>query len=139
MTGGYNVEQNSEGHVIGAPRAAYWKSGAGGFALIIVPSLDLVIYKMGGNNGQYDLTFTNISQPELRGSREGSEGGEGRNGKSAALTSPPSSASRDILSGDHSRDDWKPVPGAPFQEAIRAGDDGIRRVLEMVSAAVIPK
>jgi hypothetical protein len=28
----------------------YWKSGAGGFALIIVPSLDLVIYKMDGSN-----------------------------------------------------------------------------------------
>src|SRR5262249_16745649 len=47
-------EQNSDGHVIGAPRDAFWKSGAGGFALIIVPSLDLVIYKMGGNTGQYD-------------------------------------------------------------------------------------
>jgi hypothetical protein len=27
--------------------------GADGFALIIVPSLDLVIYKMGGNNRPY--------------------------------------------------------------------------------------
>jgi hypothetical protein len=44
-------EQNSDGHVAGSPRAAFWKSVAGGFALIIVPSLDLVIYKMGGNNG----------------------------------------------------------------------------------------
>jgi CubicO group peptidase (beta-lactamase class C family) len=43
-------EQNSDGHVIGAPRDAFWKSGAGGFALIIVPSLDLVIYKMDGSN-----------------------------------------------------------------------------------------
>ena len=40
-------------HVIRAARCV-WKSGAGGFALIIVPSLDLVIYKMGGTNGQYD-------------------------------------------------------------------------------------
>ena len=45
-------EQNSEGHVIGAPRDAFWKSGAGGFALIIVPSLDLVISKMGGKKWQ---------------------------------------------------------------------------------------
>jgi CubicO group peptidase (beta-lactamase class C family) len=95
-------EQNSDGHVAGAPRDAYWKSGAGGFALLIVPSLDLVIYKMGGNNGQYDPTFTNIPQPE---------------------------PSRD-------RDDWKPIQGTPFQEPSRAGDDGIRRVLEMVCAAV---
>lgn len=95
-------EQNSDGHVVGAPRDAYWKSGAGGFALLVVPSLDLVIYKMGGNNGQYDPTFTTIPQPEP----------------------------------DHSRDDWKPIQGTPFMEGSRAGDDGIRRVLEMVCASV---
>jgi len=95
-------EQNADGHVAGAPREAFWKSGAGGFALVIVPSLDLVIYKMGGNNGQYDPTLTGLPQPEPR----------------------------------HDRDDWKPIPGTPFQEGSRAGDDGIRRVLEMVSAAV---
>jgi CubicO group peptidase (beta-lactamase class C family) len=95
-------EQNSDGHVVGAPRDAFWKSGAGGFALLVVPSLDLVIYKMGGNNGQYDPTFTSIPQPE------------------------PSTA----------RDEWKPIQGTPFIEGSRAGDDGIRRVLEMVSAAV---
>jgi hypothetical protein len=94
-------EQNSDGHVAGAPRDAFWQSGAGGFALIIVPSLDVVIYKMGGNNGQYDPTLTDVPQPE------------------------PS----------HERDDWKPIPATPFQEASRAGDDGIRRVLEMVCAA----
>jgi hypothetical protein len=33
-------------------------SGAVGFALIIVPSLDRVIYKMSGNNGQYDAMLT---------------------------------------------------------------------------------
>jgi CubicO group peptidase (beta-lactamase class C family) len=95
-------EQNSDGHVAGTPRDAFWKSGAGGFALIIVPSLDLVIYKMGGNNGQYDPTLTDVPQPE------------------------PS----------HERDDWKPISGTPFVEGSRAGDDGIRRVLEMVCAAV---
>ena len=86
-------------------RDAFWKSGAGGFALIVVPSLDLVIYKMGGSNGQYDPNFATIPQPE------------------------PSSA----------RDDWKPIQGTPFIEGSRGGDDGIRRVLEMVSAAVVPK
>jgi len=96
-------EQNSDGHVAGAPHDAFWKSGAGGFALIIVPSLDLVIYKMGGNNGQYDPTFTNIPQPE------------------------PS----------HERDAWAPIPRAPFHEGSMGGDDGIRRVVEMVCAAVM--
>jgi hypothetical protein len=95
-------EHNSDGHVVGAPRDAYWKSGAGGFALIIVPSLDLVIYKMGGNNGQYDPTLTGLPQPE----------------------------------SSHDRDDWKPIPRTPFHEGSMGGDDGIRRVLEMVCAAV---
>ena len=95
-------EQNSDGHVAGAPRDAYWKSGAGGFAVMIVPSLDLVTYKMGGNNGQYDPALTGLPQPE------------------------PS----------HARDDWKPIPRTPFHEGSMGGDDGIRRVLEMVCAAV---
>jgi CubicO group peptidase (beta-lactamase class C family) len=95
-------EQNSDGHVAGAPRDAFWKSGAGGFALMIVPSLDLVIYKMGGNNGQYDPSLTGLPQPE------------------------PS----------HERDNWKPIPRTPFHEGSMGGDDGIRRVLEMVCAAV---
>ena len=37
------------------------------------------------------------------------------------------------------RDDWKPIVGTPFVEGSRGGDDGIRRVLEMVCAAVVPK
>ena len=79
-------------------------AGAGSIALFVAPSLGLVIYKMGGNNGQYDPNFTSIPQPE------------------------PS----------HARDDWKPIQGTPFIEGSRGGDDGIRRVLEMVSAAVVP-
>ena len=104
--------------------------------LVIVSSLDLVIYKMGGNNGQYDPTLTGVPQPELRSSREGSEGGEARNGNSPSHTSLPSPTSREILSGDRSRDDWKLIPSTPFIEGSRGGDDGIRRVLEMVCAAV---
>src|SRR5882757_2645319 len=64
-------EQNSDGHVAGAPRDAFYKSGAGGFGIFIVPSLDLVIYKLGGNNGQYDPSFTSIPQPfKYDGSRD---------------------------------------------------------------------
>ena len=36
----------------------------------------------------------------------------------------------------HERDDWKPIPRTPFHEGSMGGDDGIRRVLEMVCAAV---
>ena len=96
-------EHNSDGHVAGAPRDAFWKSGAGGFGLMVVPSLDLVIYKLGGNNGQYEPTLTGLPQP-------------------APL--------------DLSRDTWQPIPRGPFHEGSLGGDDGLRRVLEMVSAAV---
>jgi CubicO group peptidase (beta-lactamase class C family) len=39
-------EVNADGHVAGAPRDAFFKSGAGGFGIYVVPSLDLVVYKM---------------------------------------------------------------------------------------------
>lgn len=96
-------EHNADGHVAGAPRDAFYKSGAGGFGLFVVPSLDLVIYKLGGNNGQYDPALTGLPQPP-----------------------PP----------DTSRDSWKPIPRTPFNEGSLGGDDGLRRVLEMVCAAV---
>jgi CubicO group peptidase (beta-lactamase class C family) len=96
-------ENNSDGHVTGAPHDAFYKSGAGGFGIFVVPSLDLVIYKLGGNNSQYDPALTGLPQP---------------------------------LSNDASRDNWRPIPRTPFNEGSMGGDDGLRRVLEMVTAAV---
>jgi CubicO group peptidase (beta-lactamase class C family) len=96
-------ENNSDGHVVGAPRDAYYKSGAGGFGIFVVPSLDVVIYKMGGNNGQYDPTLTGLPQP----------------------------------TPDTSRDNWKPIPRTPFEEGSLGGDDGLRRVLELVTSACV--
>ena len=95
-------EQNSDGHLIGVPRDAFFKSGAGGFALMVVPSLDLVIYKIGGSNWQYGSESTGLPQadPSLE------------------------------------RDNWKPIPTTIFNEGTRVGDDGIRRVLQMVCGAV---
>lgn len=63
-------EHNSDGHVAGAPKDAFWKSGAGGFCLFVVPSLDLVIYKLGGKDGQYDPSLTLIPQPEQKHDRD---------------------------------------------------------------------
>jgi CubicO group peptidase (beta-lactamase class C family) len=63
-------ENNADGHVLGAPRDAFYKSGAGGFGLFVVPSLDLVIYKLGGKDAQYDPTLTGIPQPEPDHSRD---------------------------------------------------------------------
>jgi hypothetical protein len=98
-------EHNADGHVVGAPKDAFYKSGAGGFGIFIVPSLDLVIYKLGGRHNQYDPALTGLPQP-------------------------------DNIPVDHSRDDWQPIPRTPFHEGSMGGDDGLRRVLEMVAAAV---
>lgn len=97
-------EHNADGHVAGGPRDAFYKSGAGGFGIFVVPSLDVVIYKLGGNNGQYSPELTRIPQD---------------------------------FAVDTSRDEWKPIPRTPFNEGSLGGDDGLRRVLEMVTAAVI--
>jgi CubicO group peptidase (beta-lactamase class C family) len=64
-------EVNADGHVKEAPRDAYWKSGAGGFGIYVVPSLDLVIYKLGGTDRAYDPSLTGLEQPQgYDGSRE---------------------------------------------------------------------
>ena len=63
-------EHNADGHIAGAPRDAFFKSGAGGFCLFIVPSLDLVIYKLGGKDNQYDPALTGLPQPEQSHERE---------------------------------------------------------------------
>ena len=39
---------------------------------------------------------------------------------------------------DGSRDTWKPVPHTQFNDGPIGVDDGVRRTLEMVVAAVIP-
>ena len=97
-------EHNADGHVAGAPSDAFYKSGAGGFGIFVVPSLDLVIYKMGGKDNQYDPALTGIPQP---------------------------------FKYDGSRDGWQPIARTPFNEGSLGGDDGLRRVLEMVAAAVV--
>ncbi len=55
-------EVNADGHVAGAPRDAFFKSGGGGYGIYIIPSLDLVIYKMAGSERQYDPALTGLPQ-----------------------------------------------------------------------------
>jgi len=55
-------EINADGHIAGAPRDAFFKSGGGGFGICVIPSLDLVIYKMAGDDGQYDPKRTGLPQ-----------------------------------------------------------------------------
>jgi len=97
-------EVNQDGHVFGAPRDAFFKSGAGGSAIYVIPSLDMAIYKMAGSDAQFN--------PELTG---------------LPLT----------YEVDHSRDNWKPLPHDQFHDGPVGGDDGVRRLLEMVVAAVM--
>ena len=47
-------EVNADGHVAGAPRDTFFKSGGGGYGVVVIPSLDLVIYKMAGSDQQYN-------------------------------------------------------------------------------------
>jgi hypothetical protein len=47
---------NAGGHVAGAPRDAFYKAGAGGFGIYVIPSLDMVIYKMAGADSHYAAT-----------------------------------------------------------------------------------
>jgi CubicO group peptidase (beta-lactamase class C family) len=54
------LEINADGHVAGAPRDAFYKSGAGGYAVYAVPSLDMSIYKMGGSDLAYDPSRTGL-------------------------------------------------------------------------------
>jgi CubicO group peptidase (beta-lactamase class C family) len=51
---------NTDGHLPDVPRDAFWKSGSGGHVLYVVPSLDLVIWKLGGRDGQYSPQDTGL-------------------------------------------------------------------------------
>jgi CubicO group peptidase (beta-lactamase class C family) len=51
---------NSNGYWPEIPRDAYWKSGSGNHCIYIVPSLHLVVWKLGGRDGQYDSANTGI-------------------------------------------------------------------------------
>ena len=98
-------EVNADGHVFGAPRDAFFKSGAGGSGIYVVPSLDLVMYKMSSSDAQLDPALTGLPV---------------------------------TYQVDHSRDGWKPGTHDQFHDGPVGGDDGVRRLLEMVAAAVIP-
>jgi hypothetical protein len=57
--------------VAGAPRDTFYKSGAGGFGLYVVPSLDLVIWKIAGNDRQYEWSPPGLPKnPHYDGSRD---------------------------------------------------------------------
>src|SRR5580692_4893414 len=98
-------EVNADGHVAGAPRDAFFKSGGGGFGVVVIPSLDMVIYKMAGDDRQYNQAATHIPQ--------------------------------DYKYYDGWRDNWKPAERSQFSDGSIGTDDGLRRTIEMVVAAVV--
>ena len=51
---------NTGRQMSGVPRDAFWKSGSGGHVLYIVPSLQLVVWKLGGRDGQYGSRDTGM-------------------------------------------------------------------------------
>jgi CubicO group peptidase (beta-lactamase class C family) len=53
---------NEDGHVSGVPKDAFWKSGSGGHAYYVIPSLDLIAVKLGGRDGQYDREDTGLPE-----------------------------------------------------------------------------
>ena len=55
---------NSDGAARSVPRDAYWKLGSGGHALCVVPSLDLIVWKLGGRDSQYAQRNTGL--PEVK-------------------------------------------------------------------------
>jgi CubicO group peptidase (beta-lactamase class C family) len=56
----FNFNVNEQGQYPDVPRDAYWKGGSGGYVIYVIPSLDMVIYKMGGTEGQYDPALTRL-------------------------------------------------------------------------------
>jgi CubicO group peptidase (beta-lactamase class C family) len=69
----FNV--NTNGNIPELPLDAFWKSGSGGHAIYIVPSLELVVWKLGGRDGQYSSDNTGLppspASPERVAVREG--------------------------------------------------------------------
>lgn len=57
----FNVNTGAE--IKALPRDAFWKTGSGGHCLYVVPSLDLVVWKLGGRDGQYGTADTGLEQP----------------------------------------------------------------------------
>jgi CubicO group peptidase (beta-lactamase class C family) len=72
FTHSFNFNNNDDGHIAGLPKDAFWKGGAGGHGIYVVPSLDLVVFKLGGNEGQYDPALTRLPvKYSYDGSRDG--------------------------------------------------------------------
>ena len=52
---------NDGGQVSGLPTDAFWKTGSGGHHLLVVPSLDLVVWLIGGRDSQFAANNTGMA------------------------------------------------------------------------------
>ncbi len=78
---------NTDGFVPEFPRDAFWKGGSGGHVLYIVPSLDLVVWKLGGRDGQYSEGDTGLPvHPEAARQAQTRKGWKASIDKEAAST-----------------------------------------------------
>jgi CubicO group peptidase (beta-lactamase class C family) len=69
----FNV--NTDGEIPDVPRDAFWKQGSGGHVLYVVPSLDLVVWRLGGRDDQYAAGNTRMEpHPDAVRSAEPREG-----------------------------------------------------------------
>ncbi|MBS11409.1 MAG: serine hydrolase [Gemmatimonadetes bacterium] len=64
---------NSTGLDPELPEDAYWKAGSGGHAMYVVPSLDMVVWKLGGRDEQFTERNTGLPEIETGDDREGWE------------------------------------------------------------------
>ncbi len=83
----FNV--NTNGEIKELPPDAFWKAGSGGHCIFVVPSLDLVVWKLGGRDDQYSTGNTGLPQPEINensfGPTEKPVAGEGDNVKTLKM------------------------------------------------------
>ena len=76
---------NTDGDIPELPRDAFWKRGSGGHCFYIVPSLDLVVWKLGGRDFQYHPNNTGLSvSPEALEHEESRRGWEATVGQDIA-------------------------------------------------------
>jgi len=59
----FQFHANSDGDIRELPLDAYWKGGSGRHFFCIIPSLDLIVWKLGGGDGQYSIEDTGLPEP----------------------------------------------------------------------------
>ncbi|MCX6221489.1 MAG: serine hydrolase [Bacteroidia bacterium] len=59
----FQFHTNTDGNISELPRDTFWKGGSGRHYFCIIPSLDLIVWKLGGGDGQYSFADTGLPEP----------------------------------------------------------------------------